>query len=135
MKKLLILIVFIVGVVACRKDRYVFTMKLVTLNSYHQSQYPAQNIYIKIIDIDEGNATLATTGAYTSSLPLPLTLTLNPNPKIHLYKEHITVQLWGDSTGLIGSSAINMKNYKISFQLTMETKSSNLDATISGTWQ
>lgn len=119
----------------CKKDRYIFTMKTVRLNSYDKSQLPDQNIYIKVVDTDTANV-LASTETYPGNLTLPVTFNLKPHPEIHLYKnDHIVIQLWGDLSGLIASSTIHMKEYKIQFPIDMETKEGTVSFSVMGTWE
>ena len=110
-------------------------MKCIKLNSYHKSQYPAQNLSLKIVKADNANTVLANTESYPSTLTLPATFALNSHLRIHLYKEHIAIQLWGDSTGLIAASAIDMEEYKIIFPIEMETGNENISFSVVGSWK
>jgi len=110
-------------------------MKQVKLNAYQKSSYPTQNLSVKIINEASPTNVLATTESYPSTLPLPITLALTPKPEVHLYKDHITVQLWGDVSGLIASSTIDMKEYKIIYPIDMETKNSNVSFSVMGSWE
>lgn len=135
MKKILIIISSCLIFIGCKKDRYIFTMKSVQLNSYHKSQYPSQNISIKVVKADGSNTVLATTGSYPSIYTLPVTFAINPTIQTHLYKDKIAIQLWGDSSGFIASSTINMKEYKIMFPINMATKSDSVSFAVMGSWE
>jgi hypothetical protein len=121
--------------ISCKKDRYIFTMKCIKLNNFESSKYPSQNLSIKVVYTQNSDMVLGKTGSYPSNFTLPVTFAIHPPPKIHLYKEHISVQLWGDSTGLIASSNIDMKEYKIIYPIDMETQNDSVSFSVLGTWE
>lgn len=133
MKIFLVLGVCCLLLLSCNKDRKTFTLKTVKLNSYTQSKHSAQNLYIKVVDIN--GAVLNTTDNYPGSFTLPATYAIEPTLKLQLYKKGCALQLWGDSTGFIGSSEINMDEYKIIFPIDMETKSEDVSFNVSGSWR
>ncbi|WP_299253355.1 hypothetical protein [uncultured Cytophaga sp.] len=110
-------------------------MKTVKLNDYDKSKFPDQNLSIKVIDTSPLNV-IASSESYPSSQTLPATFNLSPHPQVHLYKDkNITVQLWGDVSGLMGYSTIDMKEYKIIYPIDMETKEGSTSFSVAGTWQ
>jgi hypothetical protein len=119
----------------CSKERYVFALKAVKLNSYHLSPQVDQNLFVKVVRDDEDKTVLATTDTYPSTLTLPATFAITPSLRLHLYGgDHIVVELWGDVTGLIASRAINMNEYKIKFPLDMEAKNAVASFSVMGSW-
>jgi len=122
--------------VSCKKDRYIFTMKTIKLNSFRKVNIPSQYLTVKVVNENSGNSVLATTGKYPSDFTLPALFALDKPVKIHLYKEdHINIQLWGDSTGFIASSTIDMKEYKIIYPIDMETKNDSVSFSVLGSWE
>jgi hypothetical protein len=109
-------------------------MKSIALNHYNKAQYPAQNLFLKVVAKDESNV-LATTEYYPGIYTLPATFAINPFLKLHLYKDPVIIQLWGDSTGFIASSTLNMKEYKIIYPINMETKNGNVSFSVMGSWE
>lgn len=132
--KLSIVCICMLFLISCKKDRYVFTMESVQLNSFDKSSYPSQNLSIKIVAQD-ANTILASTEYYPASYTLPVVFAVEPHPRIHLYKDQISVQLWGDATGFISSSTINMKEYKIIYPIEMETKNEHVSFSVMGSWE
>lgn len=122
-------------ILGCGMDRYIFTLKAVTLSAFQNDGYPAQNLRIKICDPDNPDNVLATTEPYPSSMTLPATFEVNPTLDFHLYKQSIAVQLWGDSTGAIATSIVDMDEYKIIFPIEMETTSGVARFTLHGSWE
>lgn len=121
--------------ISCKKDRYIFTMQYIKLNQFEKSKYPSQNLTIKVVYSDNSTMVLGSTDPYPSNLTLPVTFAIHPPPQIHLYKDHISVQLWGDSTGLIASSNIDMKEYKIIYPTDMETENDSVSFSVMGSWE
>lgn len=110
-------------------------MKTIQLHSYDKTQVSDQNLFIKVVD-NNLSTVLAITDNYPSRWTLPATFIIKSKPQLHLYNnEHISVQLWGDSSGFIGSSTIHMKEYKIQFPIDMETKEGTTSFSIAGTWE
>lgn len=126
---------FSMAFISCKKDRYIFTMKSIRLNSFQKSKFPSQSLSVKVVYTDNPGMVLGSTESYPGNLTLPVILAVNPRPQIHLYKEHITIQLWGDSTGLIASSDMDMKEYKIIYPIDMETKSDSVSFSVMGSWE
>lgn len=119
--------------VGCNKNRKTFTLKSVKVNSYNAAKHFSQNIFVKITENDE--IVLAITASYPADLTLPATFAVNPHLELKLYKNNYTVQLWGDSTGFISRSQINMDEYKIIFPIDMETKSDDVSFNVAGSWK
>lgn len=135
MNKIIFFLLCIVFATSCKKDRYIFTMKTVKLIGYDKEKFPEQNLYIKVIDTYPSNV-LATSETYPSKQTLPATFNLSPHPEVHLYKnKNITIQLWGDISGYMESSTINMKEYKIIFPIDMETEEGETKFGVAGTWE
>lgn len=134
-KQLLVICMCILFFMGCTKDRYIFTMKSIKLNSYKKNQLITQNIFLKIITTDGSNTVLATTESYPSSLTLPAIFAINPRLHLHLYKDPIIIQLWGTSTGFIASSTLNMKEYKIIYPIDMETENEEVSFSVMGSWE
>lgn len=124
---------FVLLLAGCSKKNKEFTLKSVTLNS-HAAASPSELLYVRFLDGADTQHVLATTTAYPAGLPLPAVLSVHPAFELPLYKHPFFVQLWGDSSGLIGTAKIDMDEYKIIFPLEMEVKSADLDVTVSGAW-
>lgn len=124
---------FILLLVGCSKKDKEFTLKSVTLDN-HGAASTSERLTVRFLDGADTQHVLATTTAYPASLPLPAVLSVHPAFQLPLYKHPFFVQLWGDSSGLIGTAEIDMDEYKIIFPLEMEVKSADLDVTVSGTW-
>ncbi|WP_028979327.1 hypothetical protein [Sporocytophaga myxococcoides] len=111
-------------------------MKTIKLNSFRNVNFPSQYLTVKVVNGSSGNRVLGTTGKYPSDFTLPATFALDKQLKIHLYKEdHISIQLWGESTGFIASSTIDMKEYKIIYPIDMETQSDSVSFSVLGSWE
>lgn len=133
MKLIVLLGIFSLLLLSCNKDRKTFTLKTIKLSSYSPSKHSTQNLFIKILN--SNGAVLNTTDNYPGSLTLPATYAIEPTLKLKLYKNQYTIQLWGDSSGFIGSSEINMDDYKIIFPIDMEVKNEDLSFNIKGSWK
>lgn len=125
---------FLLLLFGCSKKNKEFTLKTVTLNSHRALTSPSEPLRIRFLDGADTQHILATTAAYPASLPLPAVLSVHPAFQLPLYKHPFFVQLWGDSTGLIGTAELDMDDYKIIFPLEMEIKGADLDVTVSGGW-
>ncbi|GAL85152.1 hypothetical protein MYP_2381 [Sporocytophaga myxococcoides] len=111
-------------------------MKTIKLNSYRRANFPSQFLTVKVVNTGFGNHILGTTGKYPSDFTLPAIFALDKELELHLYKEdHISIQLWGDSTGFIASSTIDMEEYKIIYPIDMETKSDSVSFSVMGSWE
>lgn len=130
----LTLIVVLILPSGCEMDRYIFTLKAVTLNSF-QNEYPAQNLRVRICNAANPDDVLSTTASYPSAMTVPVTFAVNPPLEFHLYKDPIAVQLWGDSTGVIATSIIDMEDYKIIFPIALEADSEAARFTLHGSWE
>jgi hypothetical protein len=134
MNKLIIFILGSIFIASCENDTHVFTMKAIRLNHYHKAEYPAQNLSLKVVD-PKDKSVLGVTDSYPSNLTLPATFAINPSLHLQLYKEDIVVQLWGDSTGYMTSSEIDMDEYKIIFPIDMETENDSVNFSVLGSWK
>lgn len=130
-----LVILTVLVMVRCSMDRYIFTLNAVTLDYPEDDGYPDQNLRIRICNADNPEEVLATTKPYPSTMTLPATFAIEPSLDFHLYKKPIAVQLWGDSTGVITTSVVNMNDYKIVFPLEMEMKSAKARFTLHGSWE
>jgi hypothetical protein len=110
-------------------------MKSIKLNSYEKSHYPSQNLSLKVVRANNTDLVIAITESYPSALTLPATFALKPHPVLRLYKEDIVIQLWGDITGLIASSNVDMEEYKIIYPIDMETENEEVSFSIMGSWE
>lgn len=135
MKRLLLVSLCCLLFLSCENDRYVFTMKSIKLNSYHKSEYPEQNLSLKVVELQDTHSVLASTDSYPSNLTLPATFAINSPLHLHLYKDNIGIELWGDSTGFIASSEISMSEYKIIFPIDMETENDSVSFSVRGSWK
>jgi hypothetical protein len=110
-------------------------MKNVKLNSYSKSNLPNHYYSLKVVDTDN-QAVLANTEKYPCDLTLPATFLISSHPKLNLYqRDHISIQLWGDSTGLLAASTIKMAEYKIQFPIDMEMTEGAVSFGVMGTWE
>lgn len=130
-----VVVLCLLFLVSCSKDKRVFTFKEVKLNTYEKGNLPTQKLFIKFYQIDGDKILLGQTDTYPSDQTLPAVFGIEPNAKLLLYKNHYSFELWGDSTGLIGYSNIDMKKYKITYQLEMETNNEGTSFTIIGDWK
>jgi len=119
----------------CKKDRYIFTMKSVRLVHYHKHHAQQENLFIKVVNTDD-ESVLATTEIYPSEYTLPVTFGIHPHLKLRLYKkDNISLQLWGDVSGLIAANTIRMKEYKIIYPIDMEVENESVIFSVMGTWE
>ncbi len=136
MNKIWILLIIGLLPVSCKKDKYIFTMKTIKLNSFRKRNIPSQYLTVKVVNTGFGNHVLGTTGKYPSDFTLPATFALDKEVELRLYKEdHISIQLWGDSTGFIASSTIDMEEDKIIYPIDMETKIDSVSFSVMGSWE
>lgn len=119
---------------SCSKENQEFKIKTVTLNSHQEGKYPQELLRVRFLDGSDTQHILGVTSGYPANLPLPVVLSVTPAFKLKLYKQPCYVQIWGDSTGLIGSCKVNMDKYKIIFPLEMEVQSPGINVTLSGQW-
>lgn len=119
---------------SCNKNSQDFRVKAVTINSYYKTQYPHETLHVRFLDNENSGHVLGTSDGYPATMPLPVKLNVNPAFKLKLYKEPCFIELWGDSTGLIGSGKMNMSSYKIVFPLEMEVENENFNVSVSGKW-
>ncbi|MDN3551547.1 hypothetical protein [Mucilaginibacter aquaedulcis] len=135
MKNILLIAFVAICMIACRKDDQNFKLKTITINSYTKKEFPAQRLYVRVIDAVDTQRLIGKSESYPSNLPLPVTLAVPSSQKQTLYKNTCYVQLWGDSTGMISSAKMNMDLYKISFPLSMNVSNKDMDITLSGSWE
>jgi hypothetical protein len=134
MKHTILILISLWLLCSCNKESQDFRVKAVTINSYRPTQYPHETLRVRFLDDEHTGHVLGVTDGYPASLPLPAKLNVNPAFKLKLYKQPCVIELWGDSTGLIGSAKMNMSNYKIVFPLEMEVESENFRLSVSGKW-
>ncbi|MBO9202376.1 MULTISPECIES: hypothetical protein [Niastella] len=120
--------------VSCNKKGQDFKIKSVTLLKHRPLQYPQELLRVKFLDGADSQKVIGITSGYPANLPLPATMLVDPAFKLKLYSQPCYVQLWGDSTGLIGSSKVNMDDYKIIFPLDMEVENEDMKVTLTGKW-
>lgn len=135
MKKLVLVCLCSLLFMSCKKENHEFTLKSIKLNSYDKSHYPSQNLSLKVVRAETPDIIIANTESYPSALTLPATFSVKPRPVLRLYKENIVIQLWGESSGLIASSKVNMKEYKIIYPIDMETENEEVSFSIMGSWE
>jgi hypothetical protein len=133
MSRILLPVLLLLLAAGCRKDNKEFTLKNITLVAYKKPPV-AQNLRLRVVGGHNG-ASLGSSDACPSYLPLPVVLGIQPRVAMELYREGCTVELWGDSTGLIGSCAVDMRAYKIIFPIEMEAHSPALTVALSGSWE
>ncbi|NLR61780.1 hypothetical protein HGH93_27015 [Chitinophaga polysaccharea] len=133
MKKHLILFLVIL-LSACSKENKTFSLKTIRLNDYRRANLPVQKLYLKVFENNSMDS-LAHTTFYPSDLTLPATFKVYPTLPMNLYRKGYQVQLWGDSTGYIGTCKVNMDEYKIIFPIDMEVKNDSLSVSMMGSWQ
>ncbi|MBS1652094.1 MAG: hypothetical protein JSU07_08810 [Bacteroidetes bacterium] len=122
---------------ACKKNKDInFTLNTLTLKADNLINLPKQNLYLKLLLVT-GNAktALTTTGIYPSVYTLPAVFAIDKPVVMNFYKNNYAVALYGDSTGFIGSNAININNYKILYPLEMDTENNGLGIVLGGTWR
>lgn len=134
MKHLLFALILVILISGCSKKNEEFKIATVTLNGHQTGKYPQELLSVRFLDGTDSQRVLGVTSGYPANLPLPATLAVDPGFKIQLYKQPCYVQVWGDSSGLIGSVKVNMDLYKIIFPLEMEVKDAGMDVTLSGQW-
>lgn len=134
MKQLILVFIIAIASSACSKQNQHFKAKSVTLNGHEILNYPHELLRLRFLDGLDSTKVLGSTTGYPADLPLPAVLAINPGFTIQLYKDPCYVQLWGDSSGLIGTAKVNMNHYKIIFPLEMEIKSAGFDVTLAGVW-
>lgn len=115
-----------------KKERIEFTLKSLTLKAFEKESLPEQNVYLKVLQ--EGTV-LAETYNYPSKYTLPAKFGLEQSVQMNFYKNDYTVELWGDSSGYIGSNPIHLEDYKIIYPLDMETENNGIEIVLSGTWK
>ncbi len=118
----------------CTRDDISFSLKTIRLNNYERKTTVHQKLHLEVFD-DNKSVALASTDLYPSDLTLPASFKVDPAVPMALYKKAYHVQLWGDSTGYIGSCQINMDEYKIVFPIDMEVKNDSLNISIMGSWK
>ncbi len=118
----------------CTKESKTFTLKTVRLNEYRRMGFPAQKLHLEVFGENNPDP-LANTGYYPADLTLPASFKMYPSLPMNLYSDAYEVQLWGDSSGHIGTCRINMEEYKIIFPIDMEVKNDSLNISIIGSWQ
>ncbi|MBL7711760.1 MAG: hypothetical protein JNL13_04825 [Chitinophagaceae bacterium] len=117
---------------SCTRQHKIFTLKTIRLNDYRQAKRPAQKLHLEVV---EGNTLLAHTAPYPSELTLPVSFKAEPAARLSLYSKTYSIQLHGDSSGLIGSCNVTMEEYKIIFPIDMEVRNDSLSVSILGSWQ
>lgn len=135
MKKIFLLCVFAASFFSCDKKDKEFELKSIKLISYDNTNLPIQNLQFQIVQAEDDTTILTSTEIYPNNLPLPIVLGTKTSLSSQLYKNSYIIQLWGDSTGLIGSARVKMSNYKIIFPIEMEVESERMTISLSGSWR
>lgn len=133
-RKLIYLLACLLIFVGCKKTDKIFTLKTIQLNHYSAHQTNEELLWLKVLDTDLVTV-LAETDRYPSKYTLPARFAIHPSLPLPLYAQHYTIQLWGDSTGLLGECIVDMDDYKIVFPIDMEVDSETLGVSIQGSWQ
>jgi hypothetical protein len=120
--------------VSCNKTKQDFKINTVTLIAHRPVQHPQELLYLRFLDGADSSQVIGVTSGYPANLPLPATLLVTPAFRLQLYRNPCYVQLWGDSTGLIGSCRVNMDNYKIIFPLEMDVENAEMKVSLAGKW-
>lgn len=133
----LIVLIFTCLLSSChKKENIEFTLNKLTLNAFEKEKYPVQNYYLKLVDIHESlQTTIYTTDVYPSTQTLPVNYGITPAPQLNFYKSDYAVELWGDSSQLIGTNPIHLEDYKIIYPLEMETEHAEISISLHGTWR
>ncbi|OQP52651.1 hypothetical protein A4H97_25365 [Niastella yeongjuensis] len=134
MKHIITIIALVLTLISCNKKGQDFKIKSVTLLAHRPLQYTRELLRVRLLDGVDSQKVIGETAGYPASLPLPATLLVNPAFQLKLYSQPCYVQLWGDSTGLIGTAKLNMKDYKIIFPLEMEVGNADMKVTLTGKW-
>lgn len=124
--------VFFIATCCKKKEKIEFTLKSLTLKSFEKDSFPEQNVYLKVLR--EG-VILAETDYYPAKYTLPAKFGLEESVQMNFYKNDYTVELWGDSSGYIGTNPIHLEDYKIIYPLEMETENNGIEIVLSGTWK
>ena len=134
MKYIIVTTALVMVLLSCNKKGQDFTIRSVTLLAHRPLQYPQELLRVKFLDGADSQKVIGVTSGYPASLPLPAMMLVNPAFRLKLYRQPCIVQLWGDSTGLIGSVKLNMDDYKIIFPLEMEVANQDMKVTLTGKW-
>jgi hypothetical protein len=134
MKYIIATIALVMVLTSCNKKGQDFKIKSVTLLAHRPLQYQQELLRVKFLDGADSQKVIGVTSGYPVNLPLPATMLVDPSFKLKLYHQPCYVQLWGDSTGLIGTCKVNMDDYKIIFPLEMEVVNSDMKVTLTGKW-
>ncbi|MCA0429639.1 MAG: hypothetical protein LCH32_03980 [Bacteroidetes bacterium] len=122
----------------CKKknENIDFYLNSLTLKTNNVNNLPKQNLYIKVIQIQNSNQIiLATTNSYPSYFTLPVKFGLEKSIEMNFYKNTYVVSLYGDSSGCLSTNSINIKDYKILYPLDMDTENNGATIVLSGTWR
>jgi len=134
MKYIIATIALVMVLTSCNKKGQDFKLRSVTLLAHRPLQYQQELLRVKFLDGADSQKVIGITSGYPANLPLPATMMVDPSFKLKLYRQPCYVQLWGDSTGLIGTCKVNMDDYKIIFPLEMEVANSDMKVTLTGKW-
>ena len=134
MKHIIATIALVMVLISCNKKGQDFKIRSVTLLAHRPLQYPQELLQVKFLNGTDSQKVIGVTSGYPANLPLPATMLVDPSFKLKLYKQPCYVQLWGDSTGLIGSVKVNLDDYKIIFPLEMEVGNQDMKVTLTGKW-
>lgn len=132
--KNIVVLLFAILFAGCAKDNKTFSLKVIRLNDYRQTNLPDQKLHLELIE-DGTSAVLARTDSYPSDLTLPATFNVHPSVPMMPYSKTYRIQLWGEVTGYMGSCRINMDEYKIIFPIDMEVAGDSLNVSIAGSWR
>jgi hypothetical protein len=134
MKHIIATIALVLVLTSCNKKGQDFKIRSVTLLAHRSLQYPQELLRIRFLDGADSQKVIGVTSGYPANLPLPTTMLVDPAFRLRLYSQPCYVQLWGDSTGLIGSAKVNMDEYKIIFPLEMKVENADMKVTLTGKW-
>ena len=134
MKHILAAIALVLVFISCNKKGQDFKIKSVTLLAHRPLQYPQELLRVRFLDGTDSQKVIGITAGYPANGPLPATMLVDPAFRLKLYSRPCYVQLWGDSSGLIGSAKVNMDDYKIIFPLEMELENADMKVTLTGKW-
>lgn len=107
MKHIRLALILVILFSSCSKENQEFKIKTITLNSHREGKYSQELLRVRFLAGSDSQRILGVTSGYPANLPLPVALSVTPAFKLKLYKQPCYVQLWGDSTGLIGSCKVN----------------------------
>lgn len=134
LRKCFLLVASSVLLFNCDNEHKEFQLNSIKLKSYKKSDNIGEKLYFRVVDGGESDKILATTDRFSANSTMPILLGLDAKVRYKLYSEPFLIQLVSDSTNVIGSTFVNMDEYKIVFPIDMEIENEEMDITISGSW-